>query len=169
MNSDTISKLVGKHPFLQSETTFEEFVDAWKSGTLPKRAWTHGAHVAIGAYFSFDQSRDEALHIVRAGIIHFNTCVGTANTEDSGYHETLTRFWLGLVRDFVEAGCFASRWEAARAAVLAFGDDSGRFRLYYSFDVVRDRVARREWVPPDRAPEVTSADQSDVEFSGNTV
>jgi hypothetical protein len=169
MNSRTISELVGKHPFLESEATLEEFVEAWKRGTLPKKAWTHGAHVAMAAYFTFDHSQEEALPIVRAGIIHFNACVGTANTEDSGYHETLTRFWLGLVREFVESGSFASRWEAARGAVQEFGEDRERFRRYYSFDVVRDRVARREWVAPDRAPEASSADQSDVELSGNSV
>lgn len=37
-------------------------------------------------------------------------------------------------------------------AVSAFGTDRDRFRLFYSFDVVRDRRARREWVAPDREP-----------------
>jgi len=39
-----------------------------------------------------------------------------------------------------------------RAAVAAFGSERDRFRQFYSFDVVRDRRARREWVAPDLTP-----------------
>ena len=86
------------------------------------------------------------------GILHFNDCVGTANTEDSGYHETLTRFWAGIVGGFVRVRQFPSRFEAVREAVRQFGEDRDRHRLYYGFDVVRDRRARREWIEPDREP-----------------
>jgi flavin reductase (DIM6/NTAB) family NADH-FMN oxidoreductase RutF len=143
--------LIG-YPFVESEAALEGFVVAWQQGTLPKRAWTHGAHVAAAAYFAFDHSPAQTLEIMSKGIVHFNTCVGTLNTEDSGYHETLTRFWAGVVGEFVRAGQFASKWEAARSAVQVFGEDRDRHRLYYSFDVVRDRAARKAWIPPDRKP-----------------
>jgi len=78
--------------------------------------------------------------------------VGTPNTEDNGYHETLTRFWAGEIGEFIRSGRFPSRLEAVRAAVAEFGADRDRFRLFYRFDVVRDRRARREWVAPDREP-----------------
>ena len=85
-------------------------------------------------------------------IIHHNESVGTANAATSGYHETLTRFWSGIVGDAVRAGNFPSRFAAVHHAVNQFGADRDRFRLFYSFDVVNDRRARREWIPPDRAP-----------------
>jgi hypothetical protein len=87
---------------------------------------------------------------MKAGILHHNTSVGTPNTEDNGYHETLTRFWAGEIGAFVRSGRFPLRLEAVRAAVAEFGGGRERFRLFYSFDVVRDRRARREWVAPDR-------------------
>lgn len=86
------------------------------------------------------------------GILHHNTSVGTPNTEDNGYHETLTRFWSSEIGEFVRSRRFHSRFEAVRAAVSAFGEDRDRFRQFYSFDVVRDRRARREWVAPYRNP-----------------
>jgi hypothetical protein len=89
---------------------------------------------------------------MKTGILHHNTSVGTANTEDNGYHETLTRFWSSEIGQFVRAGRFGSRLEAVRAAVAAFGAKRDRFRRFYSFDVVRDRRARREWVAPDLIP-----------------
>src|SRR5713226_341096 len=135
---------------LESESELQRFVDAWKAGRLPKAEWTHSAHVAMAAYFAFDHAADATFAIMKAGILHHNTSVGTPNTEDNGYHETLTRFWSSEIGEFVRTGHFASRLEAVRAAVSAFGSDRDRFRLFYSLDVVRDRRARREWVAPDR-------------------
>jgi hypothetical protein len=89
---------------------------------------------------------------MKAGILHHNTSVGTPNSEDNGYHETLTRFWSTEIGWFVRAGHFTSRLEAVRASVAAFGGDRDRFRRFYGFDVVRDRRARREWIAPDRNP-----------------
>jgi flavin reductase (DIM6/NTAB) family NADH-FMN oxidoreductase RutF len=140
------------YPFLESETALDDFVSRWKLGTLPKPSWTHGAHVAVAAYLAFDHTAEETLNLTRAGIVHFNTCVGTPNTEDNGYHETLTRFWSGQVGNLVRGGRFASRLEAVRHAIQQFGEDRDRHRLFYSFDVVKDRRARREWVAPDRSP-----------------
>lgn len=137
---------------LESESELQPFVEAWKAGRLPKPEWTHAAHVAMAAYFAFDHAADATFAIMRAGILHHNMSVGTPNTEDNGYHETLTRFWAGEIGTFIRAGRFASRWEAVRAAVAEFGGDRERFLQFYSFDVVRDRRARREWVAPDREP-----------------
>jgi hypothetical protein len=138
--------------FLESEAALQSFVEVWKAGRLPKPAWTHAAHVAMAAYFAFDHAADATFAIMKTGILHHNSSVGTPNTEDNGYHETLTRFWASEIGEFVRSGRFKSRLEAVRAAVSAFGADRDRYRLFYSFDVVRHRRARREWVAPDRKP-----------------
>src|SRR5260221_10695350 len=135
---------------LASEARLQRFVEAWKSGKLPKSAWTHAAHVAMAAYFAFDHAAAATFAIMKAGILHHNTSVGTPNTEDNGYHETLTRFWSSEIGEFVRAGRYGSRLGAVRAAVSAVGSDRDPFLRFYSFDVVRDRRARREWVAPDR-------------------
>jgi hypothetical protein len=136
--------------FLESETALQQFVERWKAGKLPKAAWTHAAHVGMAAYFAFDHALEATFAIMKAGILHHNTAVGTPNSEDEGYHETLTRFWATEIGEFVRVGRFTSRLEAVRAAVSTFGERRDWFRLFYSFDVVRDRRARREWIVPDR-------------------
>src|SRR4029077_8353785 len=113
---------------LGSERQLQRFVEAWKAGKLPKAEWTHAAHVAMAAYFAFDRAAEATFAIMKAGILHHNTSVGTPNTEDNGYHETLTRFWSSEIGEFVRAGRYTSRWEAVRAAVSAFGADRDRFR-----------------------------------------
>jgi hypothetical protein len=140
------------HPFLENDHALDDFFRRWLSGTLPKSSWTHAAHVAVAACLAFDHPPDRALELTRSGIIHHNESVGTANTETSGYHETLTRFWSGLIGEAVRAGNFPSRLAAVTHAVKNFGADRDCFRRFYSFDVVNDRRARREWIRPDRSP-----------------
>ena len=137
---------------LENEVALQRFVEGWKAGKLPKAAWTHAAHVAMAAYFAFDHAADATFAIMKTGILHHNTSVGTPNTDDNGYHETLTRFWSSEIGEFVRSRRFPSRFEAVREAVSSFGKDRDRFRLFYRFDVVPDRRARREWVVPDRQP-----------------
>lgn len=134
------------HPFLASDEAFQAFVAAWEQGTLPRAQWSHAAHVSIGACYTVRHG-DGALAKVREGIRRYNDAVGTANTATSGYHETLTRFWTGVIAEAV-AG-FADERQAARHAVTVFGQDRDRPRRYYSFDVVRSVEARRTWIAPD--------------------
>ena len=81
-----------KHDFLTSPAFLEQFLDSWEAGTLPKPQWTHAAHVAVGACYTV-RFGASALEHTRAGIRRYNEAVGTVNGPDSGYHETLTRFW----------------------------------------------------------------------------
>ena len=146
-----------EYPFLQSEAELEEFVRRWEAGELTKAEWTHGAHVGTAAFHAFQLDPEALFGRMKARIIHHNECVGTANTEDNGYHETLTRFWAGTVGEFVRNGRFSTRFEAVKNATRVFGEDRDRHRLYYGFDVVRDRRARREWIKPDREPAIAEA------------
>jgi hypothetical protein len=138
--------------FLENDQALQFFFRQWQSGRLAKALWTHAAHVAVAACLAYEHPPEAALNLTRSGIIRHNESVGTANTETSGYHETLTRFWSGIIGDFVRARNFPTRLETVRGAVARFGEDRSLFRPFYSFDVVNDRRARREWVPPDRAP-----------------
>ena len=136
----------GNYWFLSSANELERFVAAWQARTLPKKEWTHVAHVTVAAYHVI-QYRETALERVRTGIIRYNEAVGTANTDSSGYHETLTCFWIGLVEKLVER--ISDPLTGARYAVETFGAQRDLFRRYYSFDVVGDTTARRAWIAPD--------------------
>lgn len=134
------------HPFLETREAFDDFVERWEAGRLPKREWTHAAHVAAGACYVVRYG-DRAAEELRRGIKRHNAAVGTLDTETSGYHETLTRFWAGVVSRFIQGT--TDPWIAATRAVEGLGETRDLHRLYYSFDVVRDTRARAAWVPPD--------------------
>jgi hypothetical protein len=149
---DALRDLAARHPFAASEQALEDFIDGWERGTLAKSSWTHGAHVGVAAYFAFEYPADVLLRVMRLGIRHYNLASGGVNTEDHGYHETLTRFWAGEVGEFVRTGQFGSRLGAVVAALHWFGGRSDYYKAFYSFDVVTDRQARRDWIAPDLKP-----------------
>src|SRR5579864_318442 len=135
-----------EYEFLASRETFDAFVAAWENCKLPADRWSHAAHVAVAACYAVGDP-EMALKHTRCGIVRYNESVGTANTDTSGYHETLTCLWAGIVKRFVEG--LADPYIAAIYAVDKFGEDRDLHCLYYSFDVVRDAVARRSWIAPD--------------------
>lgn len=137
------------YPWLASAGVFRAFMTSWESGTLPKHEWSHAAHVAVGACYAVRHGA-AALDRTREGILRYNSAVGTANTDASGYHETLTRFWAEVLAAAVSG--VADEWQAAAQAVTLYGEDRDLHELYYGFDVVRSVEARRRWVPPDLAP-----------------
>jgi hypothetical protein len=137
---------------LATPEALETFLRSFEEGTLAKSEWTHGAHVAAAASYLFDSNFERVLPLMRARIRAFNVAVGGANTATSGYHETLTRFWLLIVADSLRQHPPTSRLDAARHAVQVFGEARALHTLYYSGDVVKDSAARREWRPPDLLP-----------------
>src|SRR5215470_5227364 len=112
-------ELTVTYPFLAAREAFARFVTAWEEGTLPKSEWTHSAHVAVGACYSVRWGHD-ALARIREGILRYNTAVGTANTETSGYHETLTRFWAAILAAATTG--MDDEWLVACQAVDEFGE-----------------------------------------------
>ncbi|MBM3725771.1 MAG: hypothetical protein FJW40_10155 [Acidobacteria bacterium] len=134
---------------LASPDAFEAFLAAFEAGTLPKTAWTHGAHVAMGAAYNIRYG-ECALARIRDAIRRFNLATGGENTDTSGYHETLTVFWTELLGR--EVSGFTGPWQAACHAVAKYGSQRGYHQQFYSFDVVASTEARRRWIPPDRDP-----------------
>ena len=138
--------------FLESEEALTIFVGRWERCELPVEAWTHSAHVATCAYYALRFDRATVFERMKTGILHFNQSVGTPNSEDRGYHETLTRFWVGAVCDVIGLSSALTAIEKVRGAVSALNSPHYS-KNFYSFDVVRSREARKIWIPPDRLPD----------------
>ena len=101
---------------------------------------------------AFDAAYDTILPVMRQRIQSYNLAVGGANTATSGYHETLTRFWLRIVVAHLREAPDLSPWQAARRAVAEFGEKRALHADYYSGDVVKDSAARLGWREPDLRP-----------------
>ena len=118
--------------------------------TLPKAEWTHAAHIAV-AFTEFDTLGDfeTTLLALRTKIRAYNLSVGTANTDSSGYHETLTVFWLTVISQFYAANRqpgLEDKYDRFMKTELA---SSGFPALFYSRDLLFSSNARLHWVDPD--------------------
>jgi hypothetical protein len=93
----------------------------------------------------------EATERIRQGIRYYNESQGNLNTADSGYHETLTIFWIQTLRGWLAGEPTGrTRLDIVRALAEKFGLGRDLYKDYYSFDVLRSREARAQWIAPDR-------------------
>jgi hypothetical protein len=139
--------------FRETEESLTGFLESFEQGTWPKSAWTHAAHVAVAACYLIECPDQDAAELMRRGIIHYNQCAGTINSDHSGYHETITLFWLAVVKARLrELADGLPRVDAVRILVTELAPQRGLFREYYSFDVVGSVEARRSWIAPDLKP-----------------
>lgn len=132
-----------------SENEIKDLVDRWSDGTLPAKDWTHAAHVATCSYLVWNHTLATAYQLMKEGLYRFNQAGGTPNTDERGYHETLTRFWVTLLFYRIHRGHYSRCLQATNAMVARYGTQSRAERTFYSFDVLKSKEARLRWIPPD--------------------
>ncbi len=126
--------------------TDDELKAAFQSSTLPSADWTHRAHLRVAWLFLREHDLDEAHLLMRVGIIRLNAAHGLIETRERGYHETLTRFWLVLVRSLMQAP--ASDSEAFVDASSEHLAKDAALR-HYSRERILGLRARTVFVEPD--------------------
>lgn len=121
--------------------------------TLPKERWTHEAHFAATAWLMRCHPEIDLPQKLPSIIARYNEAVGGQNTDTAGYHETLTQFYIRVVRAFL-----ASRpgGEDLLATVNALVTSPLAQRGYPLSFWSRERLfsvpARRHWIEPDLTP-----------------
>lgn len=132
----------------------ESLVAAFLDRSLPKPQWTHHAHLRVGLWHVRRFGAEEAARRLRERIRAYNEAVGTANTDTTGYHETLTVFYVRAIAAFLRAGLAPpAETQAALETRLieALGDRALPLR-HYSSERLYSLEARRTWMAPDLAP-----------------
>lgn len=120
--------------------TFSRFVE----GRLSLDEWTHEAHLITCWVALRDRNPAEALSFLRNAIQTHNCGIGIRNTETSGYHETLTVYYVTAVHEAA-----ASEPEE----LFTHPDcERGATAKYWTKDLLFSAEARGNWVAPDIAP-----------------
>ena len=133
-------------------TTDEEvdlLVKAFEERTLPKSEWTHAAHLVVGLYYCYHNPLGVAKNLMSDGIYWLNDAHATPNTETSGYHETLTVFWLRTVAGYLERSEREAGLAALANGLLATVNDTRLPLKYYSRELLFSTEARLNYVEPD--------------------
>lgn len=123
---------------------------AFEERTLTKAEWTHQAHLTVGLYYCFYYPFAVAKNLMSDGIYWLNDKHGTPNTETSGYHETLTVFWLSVVSEVVEKhGRDKGLAVLANELIASSYCDSKLPLKFYSRELLFSVNARLNFVKPD--------------------
>jgi hypothetical protein len=136
-----------------SQILLDRLIADFQSCTLPRDAWTHLAHLRVGAWHVHHLGAETALATLRVGIRRLNDSHGTVNSVHSGYHETITAAYVRLIDLFLATFAAGVRFDERLAALVAspLGDRSLLLR-HWSRERLMSPEARTEWLAPDLAP-----------------
>lgn len=135
----------------QTTTDIENLICAFEKRTLPHSQWNHQAHLIVALWYLTRYSEAEAIARIRNGIWSYNRAVGIPNTQNSGYHETLTRFWVEVVRQYLANSPDSSLVELAKELIKRC--DHRLPLAYYDREVLMSTEARTRWVEPNLKPQ----------------
>ena len=130
----------------------ENLIREFESGALPRDQWDHKAHLTIACWYLVRYPEPEAARRIRKGIQRYNKSAGIVTTRENGYHESITMFWVSMVKNFLRN----STLECSIVGLINnLVDRYANKHLpyeYYSRDLLMSREARLNRVEPDLKP-----------------
>lgn len=127
----------------------ELLVRDFEACALPSERWTHEAHLTVALWYLTRHTDAEATRLIRAGIQRYNLSRGVEMTKDGGYHETITLFYIRVIRRYLDgAGRTQTLAELRDGLIAACGARDFPFE-YYSRARLLSWEARTRWLEPD--------------------
>jgi len=126
-----------------NEDAIREVVDRFETCVYAPEEFIHARHLTVAAWYLCTLAEDVALRRMRESLLRF-----TAHHNKQAYHETITRFWMLLIAEYLR------RQEPELSDVQRINDVVVRYPKetlfdYYSRDRVMSDNARRDWIEPD--------------------
>ena len=127
-----------------SEAEIEEVVRRFESCEFKPEEFVHARHLTVAAWYFLQFDERNAGERMRAGLVKFIRHHGR-----SGYHVTITEFWLRLVARAVRET--RSEREAIRVinGVVEELNNKKLIYEYFSRERVDSAEAKARWVEPD--------------------
>ncbi len=135
-----------------SEKDIKNLTNALLDRSLPKARWTHAAHLAAAYELLHRHSADEVAERLPGIIRRYNEATDTPNTDQDGYHETITQFYIWAIGHFITSLPTGTDYLAGFHALINGPYGAADFPLrFYSKDRLFSVEARRQWLEPDLA------------------
>jgi len=130
-----------------SDAEVVELVSAFEAATISPSEFRHSAHIAVGLAYLAAAPLGEATERMRKGLQSLSD-----RHNATGYHETLTRFWMRLLDHLTQARySHLPLYERVNAVIESHGSMSPVF-AHYRNGTVFSPEARAGWVDPDLLP-----------------
>ena len=127
----------------------ENLVREFEACSLPRARWTHHAHLTVGLWYLVRNSEREATRKIRSGIKRYNKASGIKTTRTSGYHETITIFYIRVISKFLEGANADCNLAVLANDLIEKCGDKNLPLSYYSRERLMSAEARARWVEPD--------------------
>lgn len=132
-----------------SDNDINKLVEMFRTQTLPSDMWTHQAHVITAVWYYVKFGDKVALSTLREDIQKYNSTIDLSLLRSKGYHETLTRFWLIVVKRFMQA-LDLNTLQVGVQKILNSDVAKKEFPLnFYTREKLFSNEARLQWVEPD--------------------
>ena len=142
-----------KKPNYRTAEQIAQLVAAVEHCTLAPAEFSHHAHMTVAIWYLARLPLDQATSAMRTTIQRFAAHHGHHQL----YHETITLFWMRLLRHYLDAaGSQLPLADVTYRALVELGSTQPVFR-HYSRELLFSDQARREWVAPDLLPMPASA------------
>jgi hypothetical protein len=117
--------------------------------TLPKTAWTHAAHFAATLWLLRCRPEIELSRAMPGYIRAYNAATGGANTDTSGYHETITQASIRATRAFLSSASPEPLFVTCNALMRSPLGQPEWLLEYWTRPRLFSVEARRAWLEPD--------------------
>lgn len=130
--------------YFEDDAEISELVRAFETCEIHPAEFKHYQHLAVALWYLKHHSYEAASEKMRGGIQRLAAAYGK-----TGYHETITVFWLKVVRDFLrKAESRATIFELANEVASHYGHKNV-IAEYYSEELLASVKAKNEWLEPD--------------------
>lgn len=138
-------------PPLPDDTAIARIARGLLDHSLPKAEWTHAAHFAAALWLLRHAPAMATPGAMRGIITAYNAATGTANTDTSGYHHTITCASLRAAQAALDEAAGAPLGDVLARIMAGPCGRSDWLLAHWHAETLFSVRARRDWVDPDRA------------------
>ncbi len=128
----------------------ETLTDRLLDRSLPRSEWTHAAHLTAGFCLLHRYDLEKVIRDMPKVIRTYNEATGTPNTDDEGYHHTLTLFYLYNIKKYISS--LKNEYDFVKACHRLIDGEIGSKHYpfkFYSKKLLFSIEARHGWVESD--------------------
>jgi hypothetical protein len=135
---------------LPSDIEIERIARGLIDRSLPKAAWTHAGHFAAALWLLRHRGEPAVTAAMPNWIRRYNEATGVANTETTGYHETITRASIRAAHHMLGFhGELVPLHEVLESLMASELGRSEWLLRYWSRPLLFSADARKRWIEPD--------------------
>jgi len=131
----------------KSDDEIRLLVSEFESCSFHPSEFRHHQHLAVVLWYVASLPYTDASERMKRGIQRLAASYGK-----TGYHETITEFWLRMVRGFLSEGERAGSIAALANRLIEKYATKNLILDYYSAELLDSPEARSDWVEPDLKP-----------------